>query len=343
MLPALAVAAALKQLAPTAELIFVGGKTGPERALATAAGLPFHAVATGKLRRYFSWANFVDLLRVPLGMAQAWRLLHRLRPHAVFSKGGYAAVPVVVAAGLLGIPVLAHESDATPGLATRLSARFAKIIATSWPETADHFPAHQTVLTGNPVRPAGDAARARQFLKTTGNRPLVFITGGSLGAQFLNELTTQILPTLARHADVVWLTGRGKRPAGRQPAGVQIFEYLDAEYLDVLAAADLAICRAGAGTLAELAAAGRPAILVPLPTAGSRGDQLLNAQFFTAAGAAVVCPQEAIQPATFAKTVADLLADKTRLTKMQRAASRLATPHAARQLAQLVLQIAAKK
>lgn len=344
VIPCLAIIAELKKLAPKSEIIYIGEKNSIEERLAKKAKLNFYTVSTGKLRRYFSVQNLTDALRVPLGIWQALRLLRKQKPHAVFTKGGYVSVPTAVAAGLLKIPLIIHESDFTPGLATKIASRFAEKICVSFAKTKEFLPTGKTILTGNPIRPLGSSAAGRKFLKFGNRKPIILVTGGSTGAQFLNQLIAGIAPKIAEKANLVWLTGPGKITNYKfKIKNLKIFDYLGSEYPDVLSATDLVIARAGANTIFELADAGKPSVLIPLPTAGSRGDQILNAEFFSEAGASKLMLQAEIDPARFTKLILGLIDDKIRLKKMGSAAKKLAPKNATQKIAKLILEISSKR
>ena len=221
--------------------------------------------------------NAVDAVKIPVGITQSLHRLAKIKPNVVFSKGGFVSVPVVVAAAILRIPIVIHESDLTPGIATKIAARFAKIICLAFPIAQN---AGKIRITGNPIRAVGDAERGRKFLKFGNERPILLVAGGSSGADFLNNLLAKTVGEIAVKMNIIWLTGRGKLSEKSLPGNVRAFEYLDAEYLDILAAADLVVSRAGAGALFEIAAHTKPSILIPLPAESSRGDQIENAQFF---------------------------------------------------------------
>ncbi len=277
-------------------LHYLGSAEGPERGLAEGAGIPFHGVSTGKLRRYFSWKNFTDPFRVVWGVAEAYSLLGRLRPQAVFSKGGFVAVPVVYAAFLRRIPVVLHESDLTPGLANRLCLPFCRRVCAGFPETLEHLPRGKAVLTGTPVRGdllSGTRDAGLGKLGFSPRKPVLLIMGGSQGASALNRLVREALPRLLEHYQIVHLCGPKRLdsllkaiPDYRQ------FEFLGGELADVLAAADFVVSRAGANSLFELLALRKPALLIPLPMTASRGDQILNAQSFEKRGFAKMLRQE---------------------------------------------------
>ncbi len=255
--------------------------------------LHYYGIPTGKLRRYFSLENLWDLFRVAAGIVRSWALVRRLRPDVLFSKGGFVSVPPVVAASMLGVPVVSHESDADPGLATRINARFSRQICVAYESTRQCFRSrYQTrvTVTGNPLRDEilrGSRNDGLQYLgfSVADPRPVVLFLGGSLGARQINELVDGLLPTISTRWRVVHQTGTGHRVDVRR-SDHYAAAYFGLELPDILAAADLVVCRAGASTLWEVAVLGLPMLLVPL-MGGSRGDQVRNAAIFERAGAAV--------------------------------------------------------
>ena len=335
VIPNLAIIGEVRKLAGKAQLFYIGSKDGIEKQLVQKEGVKFYAIQTGKLRRYFSLQNMVDAVRVPIGVAQAIYRLLKIKPDVVFSKGGFVSVPVAIAAGILRIPLVIHESDLTPGLATKITARFANKICLSFPTTHS---GDKIQITGNPMRKNGDAKKGKAFLKFNNKKPIVLITGGSSGADFLNFLVEKSIPVLEKKVNIVWLTGKNKKTSGKQFADCRIFEYLDAEYLDVLAASDLVISRSGANAIFEIAAAVKPSILIPLPAKSSRGDQIENARFFEKNGAAVVLSQEKIKPQAFAKLIIQMVSDVKRLQKVSKAAEKLASKDSAKKIAKIILE-----
>ncbi|MEM9622505.1 MAG: glycosyltransferase [Pseudomonadota bacterium] len=281
-------------------LSFVGSRSGLEPALLSDVELTYHGIATGKLRRYWSWQNLMDVFRVGLGTLQALWLLMRDRPHVVFSKGGFVSFPVVFAAWLLRIPVVAHESDLSPGLANRLVLPFLRTLCTSFAETADNIASDKfrVLHTGTPIRPDilhGDAGRGRAQLEINSDKPLLVITGGSLGADVLNDIARAAAAELATTYAVLHVCGAGKTVSLQVP-DYQQREYISEGWGDILAAADVVVSRAGANALFELLALGKLNLLVPLPKASSRGDQLENAAFAEAQGYSAVVAQETLNP-----------------------------------------------
>ena len=321
VLPALPVVETL--LARGVDVDFVGGRNGFEERLVTplntpsseAAKLTYHGIATGKLRRYFSLANLADAFRVPLGVWQAWRLIGRVRPDVVFSKGGFVSFPVVLSAWLRRVPVVAHESDLTPGLANRLAAPFVQSLCVNFDlHAAKH---RRVVITGTPLRSdlrEGDATRGREALGVAGDKPLLLVVGGSLGATRLNEVVREAIDGLLAHYKVVHVCGPGKVDAAlADTPGYTQLEYVDAGWGDIIAAAQLVVSRAGAGALYEWCALGKPHLLVPLPKTASRGDQIENAAFAKARGWSLVLAEEALTPVTLLDSVATLVAEAPRI------------------------------
>jgi UDP-N-acetylglucosamine--N-acetylmuramyl-(pentapeptide) pyrophosphoryl-undecaprenol N-acetylglucosamine transferase len=283
---------------------YLGSRSGLEAGLlgerVRQGGVQYHGVATGKLRRYFSAENLRDVGRVLQALWQAYGLLGgpvEERPEVLFSKGGYVSLPVVWAAWLRNIPIIAHESDQSPGLANRLALPCLHTLCTNFPNVATPGLRGALVQTGTPLRQAllnGDKAAGLAFLGLPGDRPLLLVTGGSLGAEALNAAVRTALPTLLKRFCVVHLCGPGKLAHALDLPGYRQFEYLAEPWGDVLAAADVVLSRAGANSLYELAALAKPNLLVPLPAAVSRGDQVENAQFAADQGFSLVLAEEAL-------------------------------------------------
>lgn len=326
--PGLAVIDTLKRTGGDSFLhCWIGSNRGMDRRLVEDAGVCFYGIPSGKLRRYFSLKNISDMFRVAAGIIRSCFLLLRLRPAVVFSKGGYVSVPVVFAARLLGRTVISHESDAVPGLATRINSRFSSRVLVSFPETLDMLsPAVRlkAEVSGNPVRRAlfsGDRSRGRALFGG-GEAPALLVLGGSQGARQVNNLVAGCLEGLLKECTVIHQHGFWDEPPVPAP-GYQPFDFIGDELPDMLAAASLVVCRAGASTLWELAALGKPAVLIPLGTGSSRGDQLANARIFADRGAAVVLTGD-ISPKDLLDRVTALLNDPSGLETMGCAARRLA-------------------
>lgn len=273
---------------------FIGTRSGLEQGYLGDRDVIFHGIAAGKLRRYFSWQNVTDVFRIAWAVLESVWLLLRLKPCVLFSKGGFVSLPPVFAAWLLRIPVVAHESDLTPGLANRLSLPFIKTLCTSFDDT--HFAGFngRRVVTGTPVRLSllnGDGAKARAQFGIGNDQHVLLVTGGSLGAEGLNRIITDNLQVLTQRFFVIHICGPGKTSDTPWPRYVPL-EFVGDGWGDLLAAADLVISRAGANALFEWVALTKPNLLVPLPLGGSRGDQLANAAFAKDQGWSEVVEEE---------------------------------------------------
>ncbi len=351
--PGLAVIGALRELGFDGRIAWLGSKKESDRRAVEEAGLEYLALPSGKLRREASLENLADAFRVLAGYAAARRELKRLKPALLFSKGGYVSVPPCAAAASLGIPYITHESDLTPGLATRLNARRALRVLLSYEETRALLPAaarERALAAGNPVRASirgGDRARGRAILGVPEGLPVIFFLGGSQGARQVNELVEAALPRLVESAFVVHQAGAGSAAgtaaadaaaaAGATPR-YKRYDYIREEMPDLLAAADLVVGRSGAGTLWECAALAKPMLLVPLCGAGTRGDQVDNAALFARSGAAISLVGPEATPGRVAEEALGLLADPARLAAMGAAAHALAGRDAASEIAGLILR-----
>lgn len=291
------------------EVHYIGTADGIERTIVSErSDITYHVISSGKLRRYFSWKNFTDPFRVLRGMFQARRIMREVKPAAVFSKGGFVSVPVVIAAHGKHIPVVTHESDYTPGLANKINAKFADKICVTFEDTLSHVGA-KGVHTGTPIRPElyeGDKARGLSFLGFDDKKPILLVMGGSLGAAAVNDAVRAALPKLLASYDIVHLCGKGKVEESLAQPGYRQFEYVNKELPDVLAATDIVVSRAGANAVFEFLALSKPALLIPLPRSASRGDQILNAGYFARKGFAMVLEQESLTPETLLDAVNDL-------------------------------------
>ncbi|HVP18455.1 MAG TPA: undecaprenyldiphospho-muramoylpentapeptide beta-N-acetylglucosaminyltransferase [Spirochaetia bacterium] len=334
--PGIAVAEQIK-----CRILWIGSASGVERKLVEDAGIDFRGIPAGKLRRYLSLRNVTDVARVFAGIIASVRILRKERPSLLFSKGGFVSVPPVVAAHLCGIPAFTHESDFDPGLATRINLRFCEKVFLSFEATVGFLPEryrHKAVVTGNPVRSAlfaGDALRGRRLVGCDPGTPLILVMGGSLGSSFINSLVSDAAPRLVRTCFVVHQMGDRDFAPSRRP-GYYTAGFITEGLPDVMAAADLVVCRAGANTLAELAAMGKPMVLIPLPSLGSRGDQLRNAEVFGSAGAALVLKEDTATSESLLAAIESLLRDRRRLAKMAGAARGMSRERAAAEIARLI-------
>lgn len=289
------------------EIHYIGSYNGIERKLVEDAGIPYDGISSGKLRRYFDLKNFTDPFRVIKGYGEALRLMKKYQPDVVFSKGGFVAVPVVLAAKHYKIPTIIHESDMTPGLANKLCIPSAAKICCNFPETLQYLPKDKAVLTGSPIRQElleGDRLTGLQYTGLSANKPVILVIGGSLGSVAVNNVVRQILPELLNMYQVIHICGKGHLEESLigQPGYVQ-YEYVDAPLRHLFAAADLILSRAGANSICEILALRKPNILIPLSAAVSRGDQILNARSFEKQGFSVVLEEESMDGPTLCRTI----------------------------------------
>lgn len=288
------------------EITYVGSKNGIEKSLIADYKIPYVGISTGKLRRYFDLKNFTDPFRVLHGYQEARSFLKKYRPDVVFSKGGFVSVPVVRAAGSLHIPCVIHESDMTPGLANKLCFGAATKICCNFPETLRMVPEKKAVLTGTPIRGelfTGDRERGLAICGFSEDRPVMMVMGGSQGAASVNAAVRDNLQALLETFQIVHLCGKGKLDASLEgTAGYRQFEYVREDLRHLFAAADILVSRAGANAICEILALAKPNLLIPLPTNGSRGDQILNARSFEAQGFSAVVEDAEASAQIAAKT-----------------------------------------
>lgn len=297
------------------DIQYIGSYDGIEKKLIEEFGVPYHGIASGKLRRYFDLKNFSDPFRVIKGYFQARKLLKKLKPDIIFSKGGFVTVPVVQAAKAFHIPVIIHESDMTPGLANKLAIPAASKVCCNFPETAKYLPEGKAVVTGCPIRDelrSGNRLAALNFCGFPAGKPVLLVIGGSLGSVAVNRAIRTILPQLLKQFHVIHLCGKGNldESLNNTPGYVQ-FEYIKKELADLFALADIVVSRAGANAICELLELRKPNLLIPLPAASSRGDQILNAESFQKQGFSEVLKEESITPELLLAKIQQLYENRT--------------------------------
>jgi UDP-N-acetylglucosamine--N-acetylmuramyl-(pentapeptide) pyrophosphoryl-undecaprenol N-acetylglucosamine transferase len=327
------------------EILWIGSKNGSEREWAKKVGVRYHGILAGKLRRYFSLRNFVDLFKVFWGTAQSFFLFCRKKPQIIFSKGGFVSVPPVLASRTFSVPVVTHESDTVPGLATRIISRCATAVCVSFQSTADFFPGRDVFFTGNPIREVvlqGSAERGVSWLGFEGNLPIVFAVGGSTGASAINETVWKMLEEGDLSFNLVHQCGRGNLNEGLSGRKrYRQFEFLDEQMGDVLQAASVVVSRAGAGALYEIGLLKKASILIPLPLSASRGEQIENARYYEEHGACVVIPQESLTPELLKLEIEELLSGSDRRERVGQAARQLVRENASEAIAGIIDDIIA--
>ena len=335
---------------------WIGSQTGLEARRAPEAGIRYHPIPTGKLRRAWAWQNVPDVLvNTPAGVVAAWRLLRQLRPRAVFATGGFVALPVAIAARLAGVPLIVHEQTSVPGHANRIAARLATRVVVTFADSARLFGGADVALTGNPLRPElrrGDRQDAIARFQLDPTLPLVYVTGGAQGAHAINRAVGEILDPLLAQAQVIhqcgdnaatgdhaWLSARRSALPPALAARYTLIPWVGNELAGIYAAAALVVGRAGAGTVNECCQLGVAALYIPLP--GTRGDeQSANARLVGRAQGCSILAQPGMTPALLLERIQSLLADPARLKEMGERARTLAVPDAAERLVTVLLDVA---
>ncbi|MBI3305025.1 UDP-N-acetylglucosamine--N-acetylmuramyl-(pentapeptide) pyrophosphoryl-undecaprenol N-acetylglucosamine transferase [Candidatus Parcubacteria bacterium] len=333
------------------ELHYVGPKPQAASTL-TNEGVVTHFIFAGKLPRYYAWRLPWELVKLPISFVQTLVVLLKLMPDAVFAKGGYGSVPVALVAWLYRIPVFVHESDTIPGLANRIIAHVARRIAVAFPDAARFFRESKVTVTGNPLRRPlleGSAARAREIFAIRTDKPILLILGGSQGAEAINDLVVASLRDLLIRYEVIHQVGEATFERVSEEAKVEIGTGLEtgyharpflseAELADAYAAASLIISRAGSG-LFEIAALGKPAILIPLPSA-AQDHQRENAYAYAHTGAALILEQGNLTPHLFAERISSLLEHPETTAQMDERAKAFAKIDADEKVAEEVWRLA---
>lgn len=300
------------------DIHYIGSYQGIEKELIKQQNIAYYPIASGKLRRYKSLENLKDPFKVIKGLWDAYKILSRLKPNVVFSKGGYVTVPVVLAAKLLSIPVIIHESDITPGLANKIASKGAKTICVNFPETLQYV-GNKGVLTGTPIREElfnGSKNEALKLCGFTGERPILLMMGGSLGSVKINTALRAALNELTTDFDIIHICGKGNLDEALiGHKGYYQFEYVGGELPHLFAAAEMMLSRAGANALAEVVALKIPTLLIPLSQKASRGDQILNAHSMQNQGYASVVMEEELTKQLLIKSIYALYKDKEKYRK----------------------------
>lgn len=340
--PLLAVAKNLRFKKPEVEFMWLGSKSGPEKKMVTSADIDFKWILAGKLRRYFSWRNFIDPFFIIVGFFQSFFILKEWRPQVVVSAGSFIAVPTSIAAWILRIPVLIHQQDLRPGLTNKILSWVSKRITITFPESQKYFPKNKTVVTGNPIRGEilmGDRDRGKELFNLQEGLSTILIVGGGTGALKINQMVVGALPELLNFCQVIHITGAGKK---LPPLAIKEkeelyhpFEFIMSEMPDALAVADIVITRAGLGFLTELAALGKPTIIIPIP----KSHQEDNARYFCERGAAICLQQNSISSQSLAVDIQELLLDSESLSYLRRAMNDIYNPQATDLIVSQILEL----
>lgn len=349
--PALSVAEALRaQLPPgeTLELLYVGSSSGNDADIVERAAIPFRGVSAAPIRGRLPWQMAANATKIANGSRQSRAIISDFEPQVVLSTGGYASFPVALAARGKGVPLAVYLPDLSPGWAVRAIARLAQKVAVTAIESLRKLPSGKTLVTGYPVRTEFwkvDRAGGRERLGLNPEEKVLFIGGGSTGAQRINKAVAADLSGLLELCEVIHVSGAGDEGWLREirdnlPRGLReryhLHGYMHEEMPWAMASADLALCRSGASVIGELPALGLPAVLVPLPLAG--GHQRVNAHYLQKHGAATVLEEESLD--NVLPVIGTLLHDEDRLKDMRMASKRIARPNAAARLAGILLDLA---
>lgn len=301
------------------EIQYIGTNDGIEKNIIKNEKIKYHAISSGKLRRYLDIKNFTDPFKVLKGVWQARCIIKKERPNIVFSKGGFVSVPVVIGAYLNKVPVIAHESDITPGLANKLSIPYCTKVCVTFPESLDNIKGKKGVLTGTPIREELFSGKSEEAIKICGfkeDKPILLIIGGSLGSKFINDSVRSILIKILKDFNVIHICGKGNLDEKlNNTHGYKQFEYVKEELPHFMKAADVVISRAGANVIFELLALKKPNLLIPLSKKSSRGDQILNAASFEQSGYSVVLEEEELTSELLLEEIKKLYKDRKRYIK----------------------------
>lgn len=312
--PNLALIPKLKELGY--EVQYIGTKEGIERRIIEENNIEYHSISSGKLRRYFDIKNFTDPFKVIKGIFEAYDIIKRQKPNIIFSKGGFVAVPVVLGAYLNKIPVIAHESDITPGLANKLSAPYCTKICVTFPESVNKIGKKKVVLTGTPIRKElleGSRIKGLKLCNFSNEKPILFIMGGSLGSKNINDLIRRNLNDLLLSFNILHICGKGNIDNNYKAIeNYRQFEYVNEDLPHLMAASDIIVSRAGANSIFEFLAIKKPNLLIPLSSKSSRGDQILNAESFEKNGFSLVIKEENLKDELFIKKIYELNSNKNK-------------------------------
>ncbi|MED0938859.1 undecaprenyldiphospho-muramoylpentapeptide beta-N-acetylglucosaminyltransferase [Bacillus mobilis] len=292
---------------------YIGSQNGIEKLLVQ--NVKYNSISTGKLRRYWDWENFKDPFKIIKGCIQSYKLMKRIKPDVIFSAGGFVSVPVVIGAWMNKVPVIIREPDSTLGLANKIALPFTTKLCTTFPQTGENVSNEKKVYVGPIVREEierGNVLRGRSYCKFQQDKPVLLIMGGSQGAQWINNMVRKSLETLLLNFNIVHMCGKGKVDSSIGMEGYMQFEYIGEELPHILNMASVVVSRAGSTAISELLFLKKPMLLIPLTNSSSRGDQVLNAEYFSRQGYAEVILQDKVSMNVFIHVVNKLYTNKER-------------------------------
>ena len=285
------------------EIVYIGSEKGLEKGIIEKENIPYYSVPCVKLERSFSLKNLSIPFVLLSGISKAVKLIDKIKPCVIFSKGGYVAIPTVIAGKIRGVPVISHESDYSMGLANKILAKYSQKVLTSFPETAKECKNGEYL--GSPIRRIryeNSKKEAYSYFGFDGKKPVLLVTGGSLGAKKINETLRQALESLLTKYDIIHVCGKGNLDENIKKKG-----YFQTEFITSMekafSVANICVSRGGANTLFELLSMNIPSVVIPLPKGVSRGDQVENATYFQKLGLISLLPQEALTPKSLILTV----------------------------------------
>ena len=338
--PLIAVYEKIKKDNKDTEFLFVGSASGPEKKAVESYKISFKEISSGKLRRYFSWDNFIDPFRIFLGFVQSLVIIIKFKPNVVMIAGSFVGVPVAWASYILRVPILIHQQDIIAGLANKMMANFSKKITVSYESSVADFSASKTVLTGNPVREefySCNPEKGYEVFNLNKDLPVLLILGGGTGSQTLNEIVEQSLTDLLRFVQIIHITGRGKK-VDVVAENYHQFEFLTHEMTEAICSADLVVTRAGMSTLSELIVTARPVVIVPIPNS----HQEYNASYFQKNNAAIVLSQLSLTKENFVSTIKELFFEKQKKDMLVENISKIMDFSGAEKVSTELLSIAKK-
>ena len=352
--PIIAIIRKIKEIDPSGsfQFFYIGPKDNFAKDLLSREGIAVKTVLGGKIRRYFSFKNFIDLFfKLPISFFQAFYYIFIISPDLIFSKGGYGSIPTVIIGWLLKTPIFIHESDIVPGLANKIASHFALEIFTAFPaEKTAFFPKEKMISVGNPLRENLVSGKLKEnpgkIFQISGEKPILFFLGGSQGAQIINDKLLLVLSQFLKSFEIIHQTGQKNFEEVKKESETIIapelkkyyhpLPFLDEEKIKAAyEIADLIISRAGAGTIFEIAAFGKPSILIPIERS-AQNHQIKNAYAFSEAGASIVIEEENFLPHFLLEEVKQLFAKPKRLEEMAKKAKEFSKPKAAKITAEYI-------
>ncbi len=310
-------------------------------------GIKCKFILAGKLRRYFSLLNFIDLLKIPIGLIQSLWYIFWFMPDVIFSKGGYGSIPVVFMSWIYRIPIIIHESDSIPGLSNKILARFAKKIIVAFKETMKYFPPQKTILLGIPIREEltqGNKEEGEKIFGLNSEKPVVLVMGGSQGAKKINEIVINTLPRLLKKCEIIHIYGKKNFKKLEAEYGktqyYHIYPFLEIDRLKhAYAISDIIVSRAGATSVFGIAATGKPSILIPLSNSASN-HQAKNAQSLSRIGGAFILKEKNLTMNMFLNAVFELIDNPEEAKQMGEKAKLFYKPETNQKIAEEILGLA---